>query len=221
MNTAISIMSIQQLFTAARTHHAWQDRDVADGLLREIYDLAKWGATSANSLPMRIVFVKSKSAKEKLMPAVAGGNVEQVRAAPVTAIVAYDQKFYDQLPTLFPAFDARSLFASNPSLSEQTAFRNGSLQGAYFILAARALGLDTGPMSGFDNAKVDQAFFELQRSLQEHTQRKEEPVVATHRHLEMFGQTKHSKVEATWMIGLHAEDRAPFHAQTVPGQQIQ
>ena len=160
MNTAISIMSIQQLFTAARTHHAWQDRDIADGLLHEIYDLAKWGPTSANSLPMRLVFVKSNSAKEKLMPALSGSNVEQVRAAPVTAIVAYDQKFYDQLPTLFPAFDARSLFASNPSLSEQTAFRNSSLQGAYFILAVRALGLDTGPMSGFDNAKVDQAFFE-------------------------------------------------------------
>jgi len=160
MNTAISITSIQQLFTAARTHHAWQDRDMADGLLHEIYDLAKWGPTSANSLPMRIVFVKSNSAKEKLMPALAGSNVEQVRAAPVTAIVAYDQKFYDQLPTLFPAFDARSLFASNSSLSEQTAFRNSSLQGAYLILAARALGLDAGPMSGFDNAKVDQAFFE-------------------------------------------------------------
>jgi len=160
MNTAISITSIQQLFTAARTHHAWQDRDIADGLLHEIYDLAKWGPTSANSLPMRIVFIKSNSAKEKLMPALAGSNVEQVRAAPVTAIVAYDQKFYDQLPTLFPAFDARSLFASNSSLSEQTAFRNSSLQGGYFILAARALGLDAGPMSGFDNAKVDQAFFE-------------------------------------------------------------
>jgi len=160
MNTPIPISSIQQLFTEARTHHAWQDKPVEDGLLREIYDLAKWGPTSANSLPMRIVFVKSNSAKEKLMPALMGGNVEQVRAAPVTAIVAYDQKFYDQLPTLFPAFDARSLFASNPSLSEQTAFRNSSLQGAYFILAARALGLDTGPMSGFDNAKVDQAFFE-------------------------------------------------------------
>ena len=160
MSMPISIMSIQQLFTDARTHHAWQDRPVADGLLHELYDLTKWGPTSANSSPMRIVFVKSKSAKEKLMPALTGSNVEQVRAAPVTAIVAYDQKFYDQLPTLFPAFDARSLFASNPSLSEQTAFRNSSLQGAYFILAARALGLDAGPMSGFDNARVDQAFFE-------------------------------------------------------------
>jgi 3-hydroxypropanoate dehydrogenase len=160
MNTAISNESIRQLFTGARTHHAWQDKPVDDGLLHDIYDLTKWGPTSANSLPMRIVFVKSKSAKEKLMPALSGSNVEQVRAAPVTAIIAYDQKFYDQLPTLFPAFDARSLFASNPALSEQTAFRNGTLQGAYFILAARALGLDAGPMSGFDNAKVDRAFFE-------------------------------------------------------------
>ena len=160
MNTAIAKESIQQLFTAARTHHAWRDSPVSDGLLHEIYELTKWGPTSANCLPMRIAFVKSKAAKEKLLPALAGGNLEQVRAAPVTAIIAYDQKFYDHLPTLFPAFDARSMFVSNPSLSEQTAFRNGSLQGAYFILAARALGLDTGPMSGFDNAKVDQAFFE-------------------------------------------------------------
>jgi 3-hydroxypropanoate dehydrogenase len=160
MNTPISISSIQQLFTEARTHHAWQDKPVEDGLLEEIYDLAKWGPTSANSLPMRVVFVKSNSAKEKLMPALLGSNVEQVRAAPVTAIIAYDQKFYDQLPTLFPAFDIRPMFVSSPSLSEQTAFRNSSLQGAYFILAVRALGLDAGPMSGFDNAKVDQAFFE-------------------------------------------------------------
>src|SRR5450432_822260 len=160
MNTPISITSIQQLFTDARTHHAWQDKPVADDLLREVYNLAKWGPTSANSLPMRIVFVKSKSAKEKLIPALMGGNVEQVRAAPVTAIVAYDQKFHDRLPTLFPAFDMRPMFVANPSMSEQTAFRNSSLQGAYVILAARALGLDAGPMSGFDNAKVDQAFFE-------------------------------------------------------------
>jgi 3-hydroxypropanoate dehydrogenase len=160
MNTPISISSIQQLFTEARTHHAWQDKPVADGLLQEIYDLTKWGPTSANASPLRIVFVKSKSAKEKLLPAIAGPNVQQVLAAPVTAIIAYDQKFYDQLPTLFPAYDMRPMFVSNPSLSEQTAFRNSSLQGAYFILAARALGLDAGPMSGFDNAKVDQAFFE-------------------------------------------------------------
>jgi 3-hydroxypropanoate dehydrogenase len=160
MTTALSNESIQQLFTDARTHHAWQDKPVADGLLREIYDLARWGPTSANCSPMRVVYVKSKSAKEKIIPALMGSNVEQVKAAPVTAIIAYDQKFYDELPTLFPAFDARSMFVSNPSLSEQTAFRNSSLQGAYFILAARALGLDAGPMSGFDNAKVDQTFFE-------------------------------------------------------------
>lgn len=160
MNTPISISSIQQLFTAARTHHAWQDKPVADELLQEIYDLTKWGPTSANASPLRIVFVKSKSAKEKLLPAIAGPNAQQVLAAPVTTIIAYDQKFYDQLPTLFPAYDMRPMFVSNPSMSEQTGFRNSSLQGAYFILAARALGLDAGPMSGFDNAKVDQAFFE-------------------------------------------------------------
>ena len=108
-----------------------------DGLLHDIYDLTKWGPTSANCLPMRIVFVKSQSAKEKLLPALGGSNVEQVRAAPVTAIIAYDQKFYDQLPSLFPAYDARPMFVSNPALSEQTTFRNGTLQGAYFILAAR------------------------------------------------------------------------------------
>jgi 3-hydroxypropanoate dehydrogenase len=160
MNTAIANESIRQLFTGARTHHAWQDKPVDDGLLHDIYDLTKWGPTSANCSPIRIVFVKSQSAKEKLLPALSGSNAEQVRAAPVTAIIAYDQKFYDQLPSLFPAYDARPMFVSNPALSEQTAFRNGTLQGAYFILAARALGLDAGPMSGFDNAKVDQAFFE-------------------------------------------------------------
>ena len=151
---------MQQLFTAARTHHAWQDKPVADELLQEIYDLTKWGPTSANASPLRIVFVKSKFAKEKLLPAVAGPNAQQVLAAPVTAIIAYDQNFHDHLPRLFPAYDMRPMFVSNPSMSEQTAFRNSSLQGAYFILAARALGLDAGPMSGFDNAKVDQAFFE-------------------------------------------------------------
>ena len=112
-----------------------------------------------NAGPMRVLFVKSAEQKERLYPSLFGSNANQVKAAPATAIIAYDQKFYDQLPTLFPAYDARPMFVANPSLSEQTAFRNGSLQGAYFILAARALGLDTGPMSGFDNAKVDQAFF--------------------------------------------------------------
>ena len=159
MAVTIAKESIQQLFTDARTHHAWLDKPVDEALLKAVYDLAKWGPTSANSSPMRILFVKSLAAKEKLYPALQGSNSEQVKAAPVTAIVAYDEKFYDELPTLFPAFDARSLFASSPTLSKETAFRNSSLQGAYFMLAARALGLDAGPMSGFDNAKVDEAFF--------------------------------------------------------------
>lgn len=158
MNTAIEIRSQQQLFTEARTHHAWLDKPVEDDLLRQVFELAKWGPTSVNSLPMRILFLKSKEAKEKLLPALSEGNIPQTIAAPVTAIVAYDQKFYDHLPTLFPAFDAKSLFVSNAELSERTALRNGSLQGGYLILAARALGLDAGPMSGFDNAKVDEIF---------------------------------------------------------------
>jgi 3-hydroxypropanoate dehydrogenase len=108
---------------------------------------------------MRILFVKTQAAKEKLYPALQGSNADQVRTAPVTAVIAYDEKFYDELPTLFPAFDAKSLFQGNPQLSEQTAFRNSSLQGAYFMIAARALGLDVGPMSGFDNALVDETFF--------------------------------------------------------------
>jgi 3-hydroxypropanoate dehydrogenase len=159
MNTAIEMKSQQQLFSAARTHHAWLDTPVGDDLLRQVFELAKWGPTSANSLPMRILFIKSKEAKEKLLPTLMGSNVDQVKAAPVTAVVAYDQKFYEHYPMLYPAFDAKSMFSSNPELSEQTAFRNSSLQGAYLILAARALGLDAGPMSGFDNLKVDETFF--------------------------------------------------------------
>jgi 3-hydroxypropanoate dehydrogenase len=149
-----------QLFTQARTHHAWLDRPVSDEVLQEIWELAKWGPTSANSLPMRVLFVKTQAAKQRLYPALQGANAEQVRSAPVTAVIAYDEKFYDELPTLFPAFDAKALFQSNPQLSEQTAFRNSSLQGAYFMIAARALGLDVGPMSGFNNAVVDEVFFE-------------------------------------------------------------
>ncbi len=159
MNQAISQEAIKQLFTEARSHHAWLDQPVADETLRSIYDLTKWGPTSVNAGPLRIVFVKSAEQKEKLIPSLAGSNVEQVKAAPVTAIISHDEKFYDQLPQLFPAFDARALFASNPDLSQSTLFRNSSLQGGYFMLAARAIGLDVGPMSGFDNAKVDEAFF--------------------------------------------------------------
>lgn len=151
--------TLAQLFTEARTHHGWSSQKVSDDTIKEIYNLFKWGPTSMNTSPTRIVFVRSESEKEKLYPALMGLNVDQVQAAPVTAIVAFDEKFYDHLPTLFPAFDAKSMFDGNKSLSDVTALRNGSLQGAYLMIAARSLGLDVGPMSGFDNAKVDEMFF--------------------------------------------------------------
>lgn len=151
--------SLDILFRNARTHSAWLDKPVPNSLLEQVYDLAKMGPTSANCSPMRIVFVASKSAKERLKPALAEGNVEKTMSAPVTAIIGQDMEFYEKLPELFPHADARSWFAGNKALIESTAFRNSSLQGAYFMLAARALGLDCGPMSGFDNGKVDELFF--------------------------------------------------------------
>jgi 3-hydroxypropanoate dehydrogenase len=159
MSTPISESAMKQLFTEARTHHVWTNKPVADTTLREIYELAKWGPTSANSLPMRVVYVKSAAQKEKLLPTLLGSNVDQVKAAPVTAIIAYDKKFYDQLPTLFPIMDLRPMFANNEAMAQQSAFQSSTLQGAYFMLAARALGLDVGAMGGFDSAKVDEAFF--------------------------------------------------------------
>jgi 3-hydroxypropanoate dehydrogenase len=151
--------ALDRIFVEARTHRDWLDRPVSDDGLRRIYDLMKWGPTSANCFPARILFVKSPEAKEKLLPCLSPNNVSRVKAAPVTAIIAHDLEFYEKLPKLFPRGDARSWFAGNKGLIESTAFRNGSLQGAYFIVAARALGFDCGPMSGFDNAKVDEAFF--------------------------------------------------------------
>ncbi len=147
------------LFTEARTHNAWRDEPVSDDTLRELYDLLKMGPTSANCSPARFVFLRTPEAKERLKPALSPGNVEKTMAAPVTVIVAEDPLFYDKLPTLFPHADARTWFASNDALATETAFRNGTLQGAYLILAARAVGLDAGPMSGFDKAKVDTEFF--------------------------------------------------------------
>lgn len=152
--SALSIM-----FEDARTHSAWQDRPVSEDVLRAAWDLAKMGPTSANCSPARIVFVVSREAKEKLKPALSEGNLAKTMAAPATAIFGYDLAFYERLPELFPHTDARSWFVGNDKLIETTAFRNGTLQSGYFILAARALGLDCGPMSGFDNAKVDEAFF--------------------------------------------------------------
>jgi 3-hydroxypropanoate dehydrogenase len=152
--------SLDLIFRAARTHSVWLDKPVDDSLLAQVYDLAKMGPTSANMCPMRIVFVKSKAAKEKLKPALDAGNVDKTMAAPVTAIIGMDIHFYEKLPKLFPHADAKAWFKDLPeNVLEYVALRNGSLQGAYFMLAARSLGLDCGPMSGFDNAKVDAAFF--------------------------------------------------------------
>ena len=151
--------ALDQLFAAARTHNVWQDRPVSDELLHELYECMKWGPTAANGSPARIVFVKSREAKERLLPCMAPGNADKTRAAPVTAIVGMDGAFYEKLPTLFPQADARSWFVGNQALIDATAFRNSSLQGAYLILAARALGLDCGPMSGFDADKINAAFF--------------------------------------------------------------
>jgi 3-hydroxypropanoate dehydrogenase len=147
------------LFRKARTFNAWTDKPVEDSVLKEIHDLCKWGPTSANCCPMRLVFVKSKEAKERFKPCLAQGNDEKMMEAPVTVIIGYDMEFYEKLPKLFPHADARSWFAGNPEKIKETAFRNGTLQGAYLMLAARGLGLDCGPMSGFDNAKVDAEFF--------------------------------------------------------------
>jgi 3-hydroxypropanoate dehydrogenase len=148
------------LFRRARTHNSWLDRPVGDDLLRALYDLMKMGPTSTNGCPARIVFLRSAEAKRRLLPALLPANVEKTMGAPVTAIIGYDVKFYDALPRLFPHNPAaRGWFADKPELAEITALRNSSLQGAYFIFAARALGLDCGPMSGFDHAKVDQEFF--------------------------------------------------------------
>ena len=155
----LSNEALDQIFRNARTHSAWLPKPVEDALLKQIVDLTLLGPTSANSSPGRFVFVKSREAKEKLRPALAEGNVEKTMAAPVTVIVGLDMAFYEQLPKLFPHADARSWFVGNEGMIQSTAFRNASLQGAYLIVAARALGLDAGPMSGFDAAKVDEAFF--------------------------------------------------------------
>ena len=151
--------SLDILFRAARTHSNWLDKPVSDALLHQIYNLMKWAPTSANCSPARIVFVRSVEAKQKMLSALGPGNVEKTRAAPVTAIIAHDIEFYEKLPRLFTHADARSWFVGNQPLIESTAFRNGTLQGAYLLLAARSLGLDAGPMSGFDNEKIDNAFF--------------------------------------------------------------
>jgi 3-hydroxypropanoate dehydrogenase len=155
----IDAAALAQLFTEARTHNGFQDRPVSDELLVKAIDLAKMGPTSANQSPMRVVFLKSKEAKARLAPAMSEGNRAKTESAPVVAIVAYDEKFYEHLPFLFPHADAKSWFSGNEAFAKRAAFQNGTLQVAYLILALRAVGLDTGPMTGFDNAKVDAEFF--------------------------------------------------------------
>jgi 3-hydroxypropanoate dehydrogenase len=160
MTTPLSNDALDVLFHQARTHSAWLDKPVSDDLLHQLYEVMKNGPTSANSNPARIVFLRTHEAKQRLLPALSPTNADKTMKAPVTAIVGYDLKFYDQTPKLFPHNPAmRENFAKNQKLADITAFRNSSLQGGYLILAARALGLDCGPMSGFDNAKVDAEFF--------------------------------------------------------------
>jgi len=148
------------LFTEARTHYGWRDKPVKREQLKALYDIAKMGPTSMNQQPMRLVFVESQEAKTKLAPALMEPNRPKMMNAPVTAIVAYDSEFYEKMPEVYPLNpNARDMYANNPEMAAANAVRNGTLQGAYFIIAARAIGLDTGPMSGFDNAKVDELFF--------------------------------------------------------------
>lgn len=156
----IDVVALRRLWSDARTYNSWQLEQVDDELLHQLYELMKWGPTSANSSPMRIVFVKSKQAKDKLVPCMSAGNQEKTRLAPVTAILAMDMAFYEYLPRLFPHNpDMRAVFEKNQEKNYETVLRNASLQGGYFILAARALGLDCGPMSGFNAQAVNQAFF--------------------------------------------------------------
>ena len=159
MRTPATESDLNLLFRDARTQNSWHDKPVAEDLIRQIYDLMKMAPTSANCSPARFVFVHTPEGKEKLKPALSGGNMDKTMGAPVTAIIGYDMAFYDKLPELFPHTDARAWFTGNDALIKDTAFRNGSLQGAYLMLAARALGLDCGPMSGFDEDIVNDTFF--------------------------------------------------------------
>jgi 3-hydroxypropanoate dehydrogenase len=160
MNTPLSSEALDTLFHQARTHNVWLDKPVSDDLLRQLFELMKLGPTSANSNPARILFLRTPEAKQRLLPALGATNADKTMQAPVTAILAYDLRFFEETPKLFPHNPKmREMFANSPQLAEITAFRNATLQGGYFILASRALGLDCGPMSGFDNAKVDAEFF--------------------------------------------------------------
>jgi 3-hydroxypropanoate dehydrogenase len=155
----IESASLAQIFTEARTHNAFLEKPVSDELLQRAIDLAKMGPTSANQSPMRVLFLRSRAAKERLRPALAPGNLDKTMSAPVVAVTAYDEQFYEHLPFLMPHRDMKPYFSGNPAFAARSAFQNGTLQVAYLLLALRAVGLDTGPMTGFDNAKVDAEFF--------------------------------------------------------------
>src|ERR1700747_1639681 len=158
-NMRVSDDALALVFRKPRPYNAWLPKPVPEELLRQLYDTLKWGPTSANISPARFLFIRSTAAKERLRTSLAPGNVEKTMAAPVTGIIAYDLKFYDKLPKLFPHFpDMRNMFVDNPQLIQETALRNSTLQGAYMILAARAMGVDCGAMPGFDNAKLDEGF---------------------------------------------------------------
>jgi 3-hydroxypropanoate dehydrogenase len=158
-NSGVDDAALDKLFREARTHNGWLDRPVPHRLLEEAVDLAKMGPTAVNASPLRIVFVESEEGKERLRPSLSAGNVDKTMAAPVTAILGHDLAFHDLLPKLFPHMDARQMFVDNPELAAETAAQNATLQAAYFILAVRAVGLDAGPMGGFDKHELDTAFF--------------------------------------------------------------
>ena len=155
----IEASSLAQIFTEARTHNVFLDRPVSDELLKKAVELARMGPTSANQSPLRVLFLRSAEAKERLRPALAPGNLDKTMSAPVVAITAYDEEFYEHLPFLMPHVDAKAWFSGDPAKAARSAFQNGTLQVAYLLIALRAVGLDTGPMTGFDNAKVDAEFF--------------------------------------------------------------
>jgi nitroreductase len=159
MSSAISDTALDQLFRSARTVNGFKPEAVSDDTVHALYELLKWGPTAFNCQPARYVFLHSMAAKERLLPALSPGNVDKTRNAPLSVIVAYDQRFFEHLPTQFPAYDAKPIYEASPTLANEAAFRNGTLQGAYLILAARALGLDCGPMSGFDAGAVNREFF--------------------------------------------------------------
>jgi len=158
-NEVLNDKALDQLFRSARSQNGWQDKPVTDEQLQQIYDLMKWGPTSANSCPARLVFVKSDEAKQRLKPSLNEGNIEKSMTAPIVAIIGMDMEFYEEFGTLFPHADAKSWYVGKPEKIKESAFRDSSLQAAYLIMAARSLGLDCGPMSGFDNAILDAEFF--------------------------------------------------------------